>query len=118
MELLMLSATVLPPQCFDILALVTYIVITSWTLFYAIYPVERVKNPSILFHILFYSDFCHCSSRMRKVYSLSLTRSPFNSKPTCLEPIGCLLFIILLLPPTPEKAHFLFLKAEREFAIR
>ena len=94
------------------------IVITSWTLFYAIYPVEGVKEPGILFRILFYSDFCHCSSRMRKVYSLSLTRSLFNFKPACLEPIGYSFLIILLLPPTPEKAHFLFSKAEREFEIR
>jgi hypothetical protein len=33
-------------------------------------------------------------------------------------PIVCSFFIMFLLPPTPEKRHFLFTKAERELAIR
>jgi sugar phosphate permease len=33
-------------------------------------------------------------------------------------PIGCSLILLLLLPGTPEKKHFLFTKEERELAIR
>ncbi|KAK7888347.1 hypothetical protein LTR67_008693 [Exophiala xenobiotica] len=33
-------------------------------------------------------------------------------------PIGCSLILLLLLPGTPEKRHFLFTKEERELAIR
>jgi hypothetical protein len=33
-------------------------------------------------------------------------------------PIGCAFFVLVCLPSTPEKKHFLFTKEERELAIR